>query len=305
MDIFKKISERSAVWSDFCVAGVELLLAVIFAIGLYFVITEYVIAPSRKTRRAVSEIDKKKLSFANQLIMPIANTAVRFVRLSPQRRSVLSKKLYSAEIDYTPEFYIARAVATAAIVVIFGILTSIITPVMFFVCAVAAFAVYIGAVQEADRIIKEKSERIQGELVLFASTIQMQLATSHDIIKIFESYRKICGEAMRHELDVTLADMKTGSYERALRNFETRVQSQSLSEIIRGLLAVLRGDDQRSYFDMLVHDLVIREREALKRKANERPSKMKVFSFIILGAIVVIFFYVICYQIVNELQVMF
>ncbi len=305
MDIFKKISERSAVWSDFCIAGVELLLAVVFAIGLYFVITEYVISPSGKTRRAVSEIGKKKLSFANQLIMPIANVAVKLVRLSPQRRSVLIKKLYSAEIDYTPEFYIARAAATAALVVIFGILTSIITPVMFFVCAVAAFAVYIGAVQEADRIIKEKSERIQGELVLFASTIQMQLATSHDIIKIFESYRKICGEAMRHELDVTLADMKTGSYERALRNFETRVQSQSLSEIIRGLLAVLRGDDQRSYFDMLVHDLVIRERETLKRKANERPSKMKIFSFIILGAIVVIFFYVICYQIVNELQVMF
>lgn len=305
MDIFKKISERSATWSDFCIAGIELLIMILAAAGIYFIVTEFVISPSRKTRRAITEIGRKKLSTANQLIMPIANVIVKVIRLSPQRKSLLSKKLYSAEIEYTPEFYIARAAATSVLVICFGIIASIVTPIMFFVSVVAAVAVYFAGTQEADKVIKQKGERIQGELVLFASTIQMQLATSHDIIKIFESYRKICGDAMRHELDVTLADMKTGSYEKALRNFESRVQSQNLSEIIRGLLAVLRGDDQRSYFDMLVHDLVIREREALKRKAAERPAKMKKYSFIILAAIVAIFFYVICYQIVDELQVMF
>lgn len=56
---------------------------------------------------------------------------------------------------------------------------------------------------------------------------------------------------------------------------------------------------------MLVHDLIIKERERLKREAGERPKKMKTYSFLILGAIGLIFFYVIGYQIVTELQGMF
>ncbi len=282
-----------------------ILVAALFFCGLYFIITDFMIMPSKRARRSMLNINKKKLSTANQMIMALSNNIAKMIKMSPQRRALLQRKLYSAEIEYTPEFYVARAISAAVIVAALGLLTCIITPFMFFVCAILAVAVYFKAYQEADDIIRKKSEKIQGELVLFASTIQTQLATSHDVIKIFESYRKICSVEMAHELDITIADMKTGSYENALRRFDTRIQSQSLSEIIRGLLAVLRGDDQRTYFEMLVHDLIIKERERLKREAGERPKKMKTYSFLILGTIGLIFFYVIGYQIVTELQGMF
>lgn len=42
-----------------------------------------------------------------------------------------------------------------------------------------------------------------------------------------------------------IADMKTGNYENALIHFETRIGSPMLSDVIRGLIGVLRGDDQR------------------------------------------------------------
>lgn len=212
--------------------------AALFFGGLYFIITDFIVMPSKRARRSMLNINKKKLSTANQMIMALSNNIAKIVKMSPQRRALLQRKLYSAEIEYTPEFYVARAISAAIIVAIFGLVTCIITPFMFFICAILAVAVYFKAYQEADDIIRKKSEKIQGELVLFASTIQTQLATSHDVIKIFESYRKICGVEMAHELDVTIADMKTGSYENALRRFDTRIQSQSLSEIIRGLLAV-------------------------------------------------------------------
>ncbi len=282
--------------------ALDIIVVALIALGLYFIITDFVISPTRRVRRAMMYINRKKLSTANQLIMSMCNVIVKFIKISPQRKAILQRKLYSAEIEYTPEFYIARAISAAIIVVIFGLIASIVTPLMFFIFAIASVAVYFKAYQEADDIIKKKSEKIQSELVLFASTIQTHLATSHDIIRIFESYRKICSPEMSHELDITLADMKTGGYESALRRFDTRIQSQSLSEIIRGLLAVLRGDDQRTYFEMLVHDLTIQERERLKREANERPKKMKLYSFLVLGAIGLIFFYVIGYQIVVGLQ---
>lgn len=291
-------------WLNVAYIGLIIAICILFAVGMYFIITEFTVSPTRKARKAVLLIKKEKLSLANQLIIPIANHIVKFIKISPQRRALLQKKLYAAEINYTPDFYIARALATSVLVVIMGIASCVVTPFLFFVCVLLAVAVYFRGYQEADYVIKEKSVKIQGELVLFASTIQTQIATTHDIIKIFESYRKICGDVMSHELDITLSDMKTGSYETALRRFESRLQSQSLSEIIRGLLAVLRGDDQKSYFDMLVHDLTIRERERLKREANDRPKKIRVYSFLVLGAIVLIFSYVIGYQIIDELQVM-
>lgn len=281
------------------------LIALLFAIGIYFIVTEFIVTPSRKASKAILSINKRKQTIGDQLVYPIANRIVKYIRLSPERYSLYQKKIYAAELEYTPEFYVAKALALSIIIICFGILLSVITPIFFFGCIVLSIFSYFMVLQEADKIIKEKSEKIQGELVLFASTIQTQLATSRDIIKIFESYRKICGETMQHELDVTLADMKTGSYESALRRFESRLQSQSLSEIIRGLLGVLRGDDQRAYFDMLVHDLVIKERERLKRNAAERPSKIKIFTILTLGAIVVILVYVLGYKIVESLYAMF
>lgn len=281
------------------------LVAVLLAIGLYFVVTEFIVVPSRKAGKAILSINKQKQTIGDQVVYPIANKIVKFVRLSPERASVYQKKLYAAELEYTPEFYVAKAIALSLIILLFGVVFSIVTPIAFFACIILSIVSYFMVLQEADNIIREKSEKIQGELVLFASTIQTQLATSRDIIRIFESYRKICGETMQHELDVTLADMKTGSYESALRRFESRLQSQSLSEIIRGLLGVLRGDDQRSYFDMLVHDLIIKERERLKRQAAERPNKIKLFTILTLGAIALIIFYVFGYKIYTSLKSMF
>ncbi len=281
------------------------LIVVFLTLGIYFVITDFIVIPSRKASKAILSINKKKQTIGDQIIYPIANKIVKFIHLSPERYSMYQKKIYAAELEYTPEFYVAKAFALAIVVFLFGIVLSIITPVFALGCTVLAVISYFMVLQEADKIIKEKSEKIQGELVLFASTIQTQLATSRDIIKIFESYRKICGATMQHELDVTLADMKSGSYEAALRRFESRLQSQSLSEIIRGLLGVLRGDDQRAYFDMLVHDLVIKERERLKRMAAERPNKIKLFTILTLGAIAVIIVYTLGYKIIESLYTMF
>ncbi|MBP3856326.1 MAG: hypothetical protein IK990_12025 [Ruminiclostridium sp.] len=281
------------------------LIAVFLTLGIYFIITEFVVTPSKSASKAILSINKKKQTIGDQIVYPIANKIVKLIHLSPERYSLYQKKIYAAELEYTPEFYVAKALALSIIIFAFGIVLSIITPIFFFGCIVLAVVSYFMVLQEADKIIREKSEKIQGELVLFASTIQTQLATSRDIIKIFESYRKICGTTMQHELDVTLADMKTGSYESALRRFESRLQSQSLSEIIRGLLGVLRGDDQRAYFDMLVHDLVIKERERLKRNAAERPNKIKLFTILTLGAIAVIIVYVLGYRIITSLYTMF
>ena len=46
---------------------------------------------------------------------------------------------------------------------------------------------------------------------------------------------------MKRELDITTADMKSGNYETALTRLETRIGSPMLSDVVRGLISVIRG----------------------------------------------------------------
>ena len=99
--------------------------------------------------------------------------------------------------------------------------------------------------------------------------------------------------------------MKTGNYETALRNLEQRIPSMGLSEIIRGLLAVMRGDDQRGYFEMLTHDLTVKAKEDLKRAALKRPEKIKPATVSMLCAFILMYIYVVIYMVSEQLMTLF
>lgn len=286
-----------------------LLMCVLLVIGIYNIITEFLIIPDDKVRKAILNYGKGSGKMSSEEIITLISAKIEpLVHLDNNYRLMLQKKLTAAEITYTPECYTSRAIAGGLTAAIFGIPFSLIfSQFVSWVIICALFIVlgifsYFKMSGEADEIIKKKTEQIEPELALFASTVQKQLSSTTDIIKIFESYRKVCGDAFRHEIDITIADMKTGSYEPALLNLDNRVRSDSLSQIIRGLISVLKGDDQRMYFDMLVHDLANAERERLKRISLKRPSKLNSASALILVCFVIILVYIIGYQIVVEIN---
>lgn len=57
-------------------------------------------------------------------------------------------------------------------------------------------------------------------------------------------YRKIANSLLTNELDVTIAEIRTGNYKKALLQFESRIGSSLLSNITRRLIGTLQGDDQ-------------------------------------------------------------
>lgn len=289
---------------------VLLLIAVILlGTGFYYIITEFLILPDNKARKAISSYGKgKKAPSSDEIISYLASKIERYIVIEENQKKLLQRKLNAAELDHTPEFHTARAVASGMIVTLFGIVFALIFSAFVNWMIIFSLFVILGIfsgfkmMNETNEIISRKAGAIEPELALFASTIQKQLSSTTDIIKIFESYRKICGEAFRHEIDVTIADMKTGSYEIALLNFDNRVRLESLSQIIRGLIAVLKGDDQRVYFDMLVHDLSNAERERLKRLSLKRPSKLNFSSAMVLVCFITIIVYIIGFQIIREIN---
>lgn len=307
------------IYAFFHVYHPGLVLAIIAAVvmlvvGGYFILTDFLPIPSKKARRAVLSMTNTEKNFGESFTVPITNKIVGFLNqknyywyelLKKNWDSTLKRKLYSANIHYTPEFYIIKAVVEAVFVALLAIPMYFVMPLISIVCIALGIAIYFKRLQDLDDIIKEKSEKINAELVLFASTIKQQLASTRDVVKILHNYRKISGPEFLHELDMTLADMKTGSYENALRNMDMRIHSTGLSEIIQGLLAVIRGNDQQGFFEMLVHDLQVTERERLKRVALKRPDKLKPVTVLLMGAFLAMYMYVIGYQIVVQMQTMF
>jgi len=305
------------------------LVSAALAFGLYEVATEFISMPSSSACKAVLSMKKTKTSLSETLTIPAANYLSKKLRLNPERRSTLEKKLYSADIQYSPEFFVAKSIAEGVLIALFSIPVYFIAPLMGFIfrllkidetmlavlniimpmvsvaCIIMGIMVYVKRIQELDQIIQKKSEKIEGDLVLFSSTIKQQLAVSRDVMKILQSYRKICSPEFTHELDKTIADMKTGNYETALRHLESRVPSVDLSEIIRGLLSVMRGDDQRGYFEMLTHDLTVKSKEELKRAAMKRPDKLKPVTVLLVCAFMAMYLYVIILQIVEQMQGLF
>ena len=133
-------------------------------------------------------------------------------------------------------------------------------------------------------------------------TVGQSLENDRDVLKILTSYRRVAGKDFGAELDRTIADMKTGNYENALIRFETRIGSPMLSDVIRGLIGVLRGDDQRMYFKMITFDMRQIEQNNLKRKLPNVPKKIQRYSMMMLICIMIIYLVVLCTEVMSSLR---
>lgn len=283
----------------------QVLISILIGVGSFYLITEFIVIPTSRAKKAILSINGKTKGLSETAIITLAHAVNKFIKISEYKAASVQKKLYAAELNVSVNFYYSKAVASAIVVSLFGIPLLIISPLLTLGCIVLGIFVYFKEIQSADEIIKKKRKNIESELVLFSSTIMQSISASRDVIKIFESFRKVCGTELSHQLDITLADMKTGSYENALRRFDLRINSPLLSDIIRGLLAVLRGDDEQAYFDMLTHDLISKEKEQIKREALKKPQKLKFASYLLMFCAMAIIFYAIGYQIVTNLNKMF
>lgn len=277
----------------------------LFSFGAYMIMADLLKFPNIKASRVVLRIsrrEKKKTHNFELYILQISTKLSKMVKLNDYKKRKLAATLKSAEINLTPETYIARAYVKAGLV-LFSIIPAlfilpIITPVIIFL----SVAIYFKEIKSAEDKVKKQIEEIEYELPRFAATLTQELKASRDILSILETYKQNAGKAMKRELEITVADMKSGNYEGALTRFETRLGSSTLSEVVRGLISVLRGDDGVVYFQMLSHDLKQLELQRLKTLAAKQPSKIRKYSFAMLMCFVFMYLAVMGIQIMKTME---
>ncbi|AEY67578.1 hypothetical protein [Clostridium sp. BNL1100] len=281
---------------------------ILLTAGLYFVLADLLKLPTMKTARAMlgaGKGHKKAAKTAEAWLMSGAVRLSKHIRMDEYKRSRMGNILKAAGFSMTPEVYTAYAITKAG-AILFGIVPCLmLLPLLSPVLAVLAVLSYFKEIRAADEQLKIKRDQIEGELPRFVATIEQTLKSSRDVLAMMESYKKNAGPAFVRELDVLTADMRSSSYEAALTRFEARLNSPMLSDVVRGLIGVLRGDDSTVYFQMLAHDFKALELQRLKGQAQKIPPKIRVFSFVMLMCFLFTYLVIIAMEILNSLGTMF
>ena len=247
------------------------LFGVAVAAGLFFILADILKLPRLSTEKALlsaGRTEKKRMKSLDAIFLGWAIKLSKFIRMDEFKRHRMERTLSAAGMDMTPEVYLAYS-------------------------------------RKAEEKVTERREKIEGELPRFVATVEQELGASRDVLTILENYKRHAGPDFARELDVLTADMRSSSYEAALVRFEGRLASPILSDIVRGLIGVLRGDDGRVYFQMLSHDMKQLELQRLKAQAAKIPPKIRVYSFVMLVCFMLIYIVVILMQILTSMGGLF
>lgn len=256
--------------------------------GSYFLLGNTVLAPTPSARKAALHRGGVKATLLQTAKTKLASKIVGYISFDDElKRQKLQTELASIGSPDSPEQFMAMTLTTTAIQALPGATLVLLSPLLGFVLAVAMGC--LAYRKERNKLAEQaqmRREAIEMELPQFARTIRQSLNTTRDVVQIMEAYRKICGPVLRREIDRTLNDLKSGNAHKALAAFDARVNSPQVSALVRGLIGLLQGDDQRNYFEMVAFDCAKTQDELIKRELLKRPDRLNANGWYMVGCVV-------------------
>ena len=286
----------------------KICVGVLAGIGLFMILADRFRIPYMRTSKAVNNLakqQKEKTSSIDVWLSSFASFIARKLRLNEYKKGQLESDLRTAQMDITPEMFMANAIVKSLIIGVFAIPVLFIFPILSPVIIFLAFILYRMNMKGISNRIKKKRARIEYELPRFVFKIEKSLMHSKDVIEMIESFAKNVGPELKHELDITAADMHSGNTEVAITRLEARVGSPLMSDVCRGLISINRGDVNTAYWNSLSMKFADFQRQHLKLEAEKIPKKVKILSMCLLFCFMLIYVVVILVQIVSSIGVLF
>lgn len=286
----------------------QALNGILVGIGLYLIAADLLKIPFIKTSKAIvnlSKRQKKKTSSLELWLQNLSSWIAGKIHINKYKKLQLQSDLKTAGINLSPEQYTANALLKAGICGIFAVPALVIFPLLSPVFILIAIGLYFKESKGIQDKIRKKRTAIEYELPRLVFSIDKTLTHNRDILSILDSYRKNAGPELKDELNITVADMRSGNYESALTRLEARVGSSMLSDVVRGLISVLRGDNTEMYWASLSVKFADVQRQILKQQAIKVPSKVKRLSMVLLFCFILVYMVVIVIQIMLSLNAMF
>lgn len=286
----------------------QAIIGALCGVAVFYILADLFALPYLKTSKAVINLSKQqrdKTSGLDVWLKGLATALSKFIKINEFKKAQLEADLKTAQMDITPEMFKANAIVKALIIGVLAIPMAFIFPLLCPVIIFLAIFLYNLEIKSVSRRIKDKRQKIEYELPRLVFTIEKTLKHNRDVLYMLDSYRENAGKEMKHELDITVADMKSGNYEAAITRLEARVGSAQMSDVCRGLIGILRGDDTSLYWSSLAIKFNDIQRQQLRLQAQKVPKKVKRLSMCLLFCFMLIYIVVILSQIMSSIGVLF
>ncbi len=286
----------------------HILVGILAGIGVYFILADALRIPYLKTSAAVMNLTKNQKEDVNIIevwLSGLASKLAKVIRMNEFKRADLLENLRTAQLDLTPEQYQANALVKALFCGMLVACLGFILSFFFAVAVVTVAVVYVFEMKKVEGRLRAKREQIEFELPRLVFNIEKTLKHSRDVIAMLATYEPIAGPAMKDELAITLADMRSGNYETAITRLEIRSGSPLMSDVCRGLISILRGDRTEAYWSMLSAKFSEIQRQQLRLKAKKIPPKVHRISMLLLFCFLLEYIVAIGVQMYSSLTLLF
>lgn len=288
--------------------GLVITCAILFSCGIGFLLAERLKLPSRAASRAMHSMGRNRKDKPNPLTLLMRELSGRLagkLRLNDYRRAQLEADLRTGDMTQTPEQFVAENLVRAGMVAVLAIPVAFVSKFLAVLLLVADVLLYRLGSMTLRKKIGARRARIELELPRFVANIEKTLPHSRDVLAMLESYRAGAGEEFGRELDITVADMRSGNDEAALTRLEARVGSSALSDVVRGLIGILHGEDNGVYWANLSLKFSEAGRQNLREQAGKVPKRVRRLSLVLLGCFFLIYIVVIGEVLLNSLGGLF
>ncbi len=272
----------------------EYSAVVLAAAGVFILLSALFRFPPRRVVKNISHLARQYSpgGAVDSFLAGISEKLAGHIHLSESKRDELESELDTLEMHLSPEQFIAscitRGILLLPLLIPASILSAPLDIAVVFLCVSVSYRQY----KRLDDVFEEEKKEIDAELPNFVSVTEQTFLHDRNVLRLLEAYTKTDETPLTKQLKIVIADMRTGSSERALTRFSRLYDSVYLSDTVRGLLAALRGEDTAEYFKSLSRRLSDEQDAIVADKIMRLPSKIKPLAVLHLVCIMVIYAYI-------------
>lgn len=286
----------------------NIIVGILLGTAFYFILADLFRIPHMKTSKAVNNLCKLQSEHTSSIDIWLGNLASfisKHIPVNEFKRQELEADLKTAQMEITPEMFMANAIVKSLLIGVFAIPVYFFMPIMSPLILVLAFILYRMNIKGVSNRIKAKRTKIEDDLPRLVSTIEKKLKYQRSIVDILKDFTKCACPELKNELEITIADMRSGNEEAAILRLENRVGSSMMSDVCRGFITLIHGDAAVSYWNSLAMKFADIKRRRLRIEAEKIPKKVKRLSMCLLCCFMLIYIVVIVEQIMTSVGMMF
>ena len=204
----------------------QIFIGLFAAVGIGCILADLMKVPTMKASKAANNLGKKgdkKTSIIEIYLKEFATKLSEKIKLNEYKKAQLEADLRTAGMDISPELYVSNAIVKSVAIGLLAIPAFLIVKILGLFIVFVAIVVYFSESKKVTKMITAKRKKIEYELPRLVGSIEKTMKHQKGAIYALEAFKDTTCPELKEELEITIADMRSGNEEVALTRLESRV----------------------------------------------------------------------------------